>query len=555
MKKETGNLKGRSGSVKKRKTIKKPKYFYEFLKCGAICLVIALCISWFMLNKKLDSINDDFEDTYTSTRQEVTSVIAELILYEEDDPGYERCMNELEKTLYNFAAVSGGSARFEFWINGEKVFEPPLGPIAWIGYNDAGRDSDGRVNPNKTEYYFLDDASWLAPVLDKYPTSRSSTYPHDAFASYFLKNDESEESYYFMIERFMINRETHRFIPELVSVYSWGSGEDQNVATVNCCPQVPEGFERVPASNMTAGGMTGYIPEDRPDYELTHCSEWQHVGVTPYVEGAPAYCELRYSDYADFSLTALMPYETAVFMVGAVIIGILSGLLLAVIPYFKKRSIWEAYDYRKKTTEAMAHDLKTPLATISAYAESMEGADPELQTEYAGKICENVSEMNRMVENILNFSKSDHASRSLSKTEVDVGKLVNESVSKFEGLFGKNQIRTNVTGEGRCMLTTDEPLLRQAIENLVSNCAKYAEAGSEVEISVSEKKLFFRNRTAEKIEDIDALKKPFVKGEGARGESGTGLGLSIADNNLAILGYQLKLSSEDGWFTAQVLFL
>ena len=104
--------------------------------------------------------------------------------------------------------------------------------------------------------------------------------------------------------------------------------------------------------------IAAIIMEDRPDYELTHCSEWQHVGVTPYVEGAPAYCELRYSDYADFSLTALMPYETAVFMVGAVIIGILSGLLLAVIPYFKKRSIWEAYDYRKKATEAIGNLFK-----------------------------------------------------------------------------------------------------------------------------------------------------------------------------------------------------
>ena len=97
-------------------------------------------------------------------------------------------------------------------------------------------------------------------------------------------------------------------------------------------------------------------------------------------------------------------------------------------------------------------------------------------------------------------------------------------------------------------------MLRQAIENLVSNCAKYAASGSETEVRIEEKKITFRNQTTQEIKDVESLKQPFVKGDGARGENGTGLGLAIADNNLSILGYKLKLSCENGWFEAQVLF-
>ena len=53
---------------------------------------------------------------------------------------------------------------------------------------------------------------------------------------------------------------------------------------------------------------------------------------------------------------------------------------------------------------------------------------------------------------------------------------------------------------------------------------------------------------------MDSLKKPFVKGDDSRGNKGTGLGLAVADNNLAILGYKLELSSESGEFRARVKF-
>ena len=88
----------------------------------------------------------------------------------------------------------------------------------------------------------------------------------------------------------------------------------------------------------------------------------------------------------------------------------------------------------------------------------------------------------------------------------------------------------------------------------MSNCDRYGEKGSTVDIKVEPDRLTITNKTSETYPDVESLKKPFVKGSDSRSDKGTGLGLSIADNNLNILGYKLELVSEDGLFKASVKF-
>ena len=60
------------------------------------------------------------------------------------------------------------------------------------------------------------------------------------------------------------------------------------------------------------------------------------------------------------------------------------------------------------------------------------------------------------------------------------------------------------------------------------------------------------NIPKEKIDDAEGLKQPFVKGSAERGTHGSGLGLAIAENNLAMLGFKLIVSSDEGRFVATV---
>ena len=154
--------------------------------------------------------------------------------------------------------------------------------------------------------------------------------------------------------------------------------------------------------------------------------------------------------------------------------------------------------------------------------------------------------MDHMIGDILSFSRSETGKIDIVKEEFSVAELVKESLEAFPGL------KADLKGDIK--LVTDRKLFKQAIDNLLSNCDRYGDKESPVDITIDPENLLIINKTDKTYDDVDSLKKPFVKGEDSRGGKGTGLGLSIADNNLNILGFKLELVSEEGTFKAIVKF-
>ncbi len=275
----------------------------------------------------------------------------------------------------------------------------------------------------------------------------------------------------------------------------------------------------------------------------------------------------RSADKVEHTVLILSDYKAPSYIENnrtTVIICYLAALLIAVagsvvtsyVRYTKEKYMYDMIEYRRKTTNAMAHDLKTPLAAISAYAENLEQDIPdEKRGYYSSKIVENVGVMNRMIEEILQFSKSEVNTGVAAKDEVDVALLIEEIEEEVKPLFDDNKVILRVTVNSRTVLKTDRNLLKQALMNLFTNAAKYAVPATETEVIAGRGKVTIKNNTDIEIEDVDKLKDPFVKGHDSRGEKdGTGLGLSIADNNLSMLGYKLELGYEEGVFTATVVF-
>ena len=244
-----------------------------------------------------------------------------------------------------------------------------------------------------------------------------------------------------------------------------------------------------------------------------------------------------------------MPVTSICILIMGLLTAVIVTLIVSFVKYQKDKTIWKIFEYRTKTTEAMAHDLKTPMAAIAAYAESMEALadDPAKTEEYSRKISEKVRAMDHMVEDILALSRSESGSVEVKTEEVNVMALVTESLEQFPDL------KTSISGS-QVKIKTDRKLFKQAIDNLLSNCDRYGEKGSTVDITIASDRLTITNKTSEKYSDVESLKKAFVKGSDSRSDKGTGLGLSIADNNLNILGYKLELASEEGLFRASVRF-
>lgn len=200
----------------------------------------------------------------------------------------------------------------------------------------------------------------------------------------------------------------------------------------------------------------------------------------------------------------------------------------------------------------MAHDLKTPLAAIAGYAESLSyhmGSDK--QEYYAGKIEEKVTQMTGMINNILEFSKSEALSGKISKEDVDIGSVISEILAENEHAIAERSIKINYE-QKNVTVNTDRELFKQALANLIGNAVRHSKEGTQIDISCAKDSVVIVNTVAEKIDDIKSIREPFVKGSDSRGNNGNGLGLAIADNNLAMLRYKLELKIEDDLFYATV---
>ncbi|MBR3462256.1 MAG: HAMP domain-containing histidine kinase, partial [Clostridiales bacterium] len=233
-------------------------------------------------------------------------------------------------------------------------------------------------------------------------------------------------------------------------------------------------------------------------------------------------------------------------------IALVFAFIPATISYNIKLRRYQIFEYRRKMIDAMAHDLKTPMAAITAYAENLSNhIGTDKQEHYAEKIEEKVSEMNRMVSSILEFSKSEDTSVKIRKEETDIGQLIAKIISDNETTISERSLKVNFDQKS-IMIKTDQEMFRQALANLIGNAVIHCKEGTAVDISCDKSSVIIINVTEENIENTAKLKQAFVKGSSSRGNKGTGLGLAIADNNLSMLGFKLDLKAEEDKFIATV---
>ena len=234
-------------------------------------------------------------------------------------------------------------------------------------------------------------------------------------------------------------------------------------------------------------------------------------------------------------------------------IALVIALIIAYVGYIRAKSVYDIVEYRRKTTDSMAHDLKTPLAAISLYSENLEeNINNDKRSYYSSKIRENVDVMNNMIESNLNFSQIESGKIQKTFSEVSVKDVVQSEYDAVADVFEKKDIKVNIKGED-IRIKTDEKLFRQAMRNLLSNAIKFTRPGTEVGITMDKAGLQMSNKTDEKIEDIKNITKPFVKGDSSRGsETGSGLGLSIVETSLEAAGHRFNVDKKGDVFTALV---
>lgn len=536
-----GKLKRCKNMVKN--TINKPKFGRLFAERFIVVLIGFSIVAAYALVLLYDSIYQDRTNSLNSIRDEIVARTMELCETVPDSEDYENKLNKLYLSLGMYQTYEHSYA--EVRINDFKIsLDNDFGFITII----EGTDVD---------LYILEDASYLEPV-DSFQNGKFDGHNYLNRISKLhldpvIKNvlyDNISRTY--SLSSAYINRETHSFIPGVVKILENGKEYE-----VDCTPADIKGYEYLECDRRNILGfllyrMTTDLSSEDIDFYYIPAKDGTPFRVQTggeLVKENETWC-VGFTDMAKGSVFSLAPITSSIIILIDITLAALVALGIAYVKYQKEKTVWTIFEYRTKTMEAMAHDLKTPLAAIMAYAENMESHpdDPEKLCDYSQKITEKVKTMDHMIEDILMFSRSETGKIEIKTEEVSVKSLINECMLSFPYM--------NVIVSGNdIILTTDRKLFKQSIENLLSNCGRYGDNGSAVNIQIETDKVTITNKTTMTYKNVNSLKQPFVKGNDSRGNKGTGLGLSIAENNLDILGYKLVLSSEDGIFKVSVIFI
>lgn len=134
----------------------------------------------------------------------------------------------------------------------------------------------------------------------------------------------------------------------------------------------------------------------------------------------------------------------------------------------------------------VSHELKTPLASITAYIEMLldgEANDEAMQQEFYGVIQSQAKRLNRLIENILNVSRIESGLMKLKKESVSLTILVDEQVQMIRGYAEDRSIQ--IMGQKPIVFDqvyADRDMMAQVIVNLLSNAIKYNSPGGSVTI-------------------------------------------------------------------------
>ncbi|MCM1333923.1 MAG: ATP-binding protein [Bacteroides sp.] len=213
-----------------------------------------------------------------------------------------------------------------------------------------------------------------------------------------------------------------------------------------------------------------------------------------------------------------------------------------------------AEQLRREFTANVSHELKTPLQTISGYAELMANGmvKPADMTDFSGKIYAESRRMIRLVDDIIKLSRLDEGAGDMQFENVDLYALAKETA--LELLPQAESANVSITVNGEPTVINGIPrLLREIAFNLCDNAIKYNRPGGSVTITVDETDGAARFCVSDTgigvpSEHIGRIFERFYRVDKSRSKavSGTGLGLSIVKHAALAHGATIETQSKQG---------
>ncbi|PIE25367.1 MAG: two-component sensor histidine kinase [Neptuniibacter caesariensis] len=208
-------------------------------------------------------------------------------------------------------------------------------------------------------------------------------------------------------------------------------------------------------------------------------------------------------------------------------------------------------EQRVNFVNQVSHELKTPLTNVRMYAELLEKQldnEASKPRRYLAIISNESQRLSRLIDNVLNFSRLGRNRVELNLSAGTLGTSLNKVIAAFAPSFSQQGLSIQLDDQCPDTVMLDAECLEQILNNLLSNCEKYAPQSGPVKISCWQENDFSFVQVTDNgpgiaPEQAEKIFTPFyrVSNKLTDGISGTGIGLSIARDMARKHGGDLQL--------------
>ena len=268
--------------------------------------------------------------------------------------------------------------------------------------------------------------------------------------------------------------------------------------------------------------------------------------------------------FEDYDRRFIKPFDEAsdwhLLLFSLIVMVGLGGMLLGYARQMDKRISREQAEkegrMRRELTQNIAHELKTPVASILGYTESIlntPGIDEDTRNQCITRTHMQAQRLTALLQDISILNRMDYAANVLTMERVDVSQLfadiVQETALAFES---REMILTNSLPQG-IIVRGNPSLLYSIFRNLIDNALNYAGQGSIVKVYAAEETdywhfVFADNGVGIPPEHLPRIFERFYRIDKGRSRSlgGTGLGLAIVKNAVILHGGTITAKPTEG---------
>jgi signal transduction histidine kinase len=219
-------------------------------------------------------------------------------------------------------------------------------------------------------------------------------------------------------------------------------------------------------------------------------------------------------------------------------------------------SLIDLSERRIRFVSTVTHELRTPMTTLRLYLDMLAGGmitDEKRKTEYLHTLNTETDRLNRLIGNVLDFSRLENQRPKLNKAPVDLAELLEQVRTTWQARCldaAKDLVLENDLGNKE--IVTDPHLVQQILGNLIDNACKYSRGAEDHHIWLRARHEGTRCLILE-VEDRGpgvlskdqrSIFRPFRRGQDADVTAGgVGLGLALAHRWAQLLGGRLGLAS------------